>query len=154
MHAKLKNKEINSYISTWVSTYLAIKLIESKQDFCYETVLSHPSKLQLFELAKNNKYKTYLYFLFTNNKELNVERVAQRVKEKGHNVDKALIKERYTRSMKNIPAAVKLADTAYLIDNSEFFKLTALIKGQVAEFVAPDYPNWLKQYYSPILKKR
>jgi predicted ABC-type ATPase len=154
LYVGLEKSEINSYISTWISTYLAIKLIDSKQDFCYETVLSHPSKLKLLELARNNKYKTYLYFLFTDNKELNVQRVAQRVKQDGHAVDEALVKERYTRSMKNIGAAVNLVNTAYLIDNSKSFKQIAVVKDQIAEYIDKDYPDWLKHYYLPKIKKQ
>ena len=50
--------ELNSYVASFVASYLAEKLIESKQSFCYETVLSHPSKLKLLKLARTRGFKT------------------------------------------------------------------------------------------------
>ena len=54
----IKKKELNSYIASFVASFLAEKLIESRQSFCFETVLSHASKIKLLELA-NKKGKYY-----------------------------------------------------------------------------------------------
>ena len=97
---KIRKEELNSYIASFIASYLSEKLIETKQSFCYETVLSHSSKLKLFEQAKKKGYKTYLYFIFTNDWHLNIERVKLRVKQGGHNVDDKKIKQRYFRSLK------------------------------------------------------
>ncbi|MBS4029137.1 MAG: zeta toxin family protein, partial [Ignavibacteriales bacterium] len=90
----MKKSELNSYIASFIASYLSEKLIESGQSFCYETVLSHPSKLKLLEQANVKGYKTYLYFVFTDDWRLNIERVKLRVQEGGHNVDDKKIEQR------------------------------------------------------------
>lgn len=69
-------------------------------------------------LAKNIGYKTYLYFVFTDNVELNIARVKLRVQQGQHDVDISLIKSRYPRTFKLLPQALALADEAFVIDNS------------------------------------
>jgi predicted ABC-type ATPase len=43
---------INSYVASFIATYLCEKLFSTGQSFCFETVLSHPSKFELFEKRK------------------------------------------------------------------------------------------------------
>jgi predicted ABC-type ATPase len=146
----IKKDALNSYIASFIATFLVKKLLETGQSFCYETVLSHASKIEILKQARKNGYKTYLYFIFTDNWRLNVERVKLRVKQGGHNVDEHKIKSRYFRSLKLLRAASMNSDIAYLIDNSKDFKCVAeLRKGKIYESV-PNYPNWLKEYYDPI----
>jgi len=95
---KIRKKDINSYHASFIATYMVHKLLSSGQSFCFETVMSHPSKIQLIEKAKYLGYKTYLYFVFTDNVELNIERVKLRVKQGMHHVDASLIKSRYPRT--------------------------------------------------------
>jgi predicted ABC-type ATPase len=45
-------KFINSYLASCIANYLAVRLLESDQSFCYETVMSHPSKIKLLMNAK------------------------------------------------------------------------------------------------------
>ncbi|HKO81524.1 MAG TPA: hypothetical protein VJU78_14065, partial [Chitinophagaceae bacterium] len=71
----VKKKQINSYHASFIATYLVNKLLLTGQSFCFETVMSHISKVQLLAEAKQAGYKTYLYFVFTDNVELNIARV-------------------------------------------------------------------------------
>jgi len=75
LNVSLAKDEINSYHASFVASYLVEKLLETQQSFCYETVMSHESKVILLDLAKSNGYKTYLYFVYTDSPELNVTRV-------------------------------------------------------------------------------
>lgn len=146
---QIRKSELNSYIASFVASYLSEKLIESKQSFCYETVLSHPSKLKLLELAREKNYKTYLYFVFTNDWHLNAERIKLRVKQGGHSVDKKKVEQRYYRSLKLFSQAAKLCSSAYLIDNSKSFELMGELSNGKNVSVSPEYPAWLKKYYNP-----
>jgi predicted ABC-type ATPase len=38
--------KINSYIASFIATYLCEKILKTNQSFCFETVLSHPSKIE------------------------------------------------------------------------------------------------------------
>ena len=116
---KLARKKINSYHASFIATYLVNKLLLTGQSFCFETVMSHISKVQLLSQAKTTGYKTYLYFVFTDNVELNIARVKLRVRQGQHDVDESLIKSRYPRTFKLLPKALALADEAFVIDNSD-----------------------------------
>ncbi|MBI4931831.1 MAG: zeta toxin family protein [Bacteroidetes bacterium] len=145
----IRKGELNSYIASFIASYLSEKLIESKQSFCYETVLSHPSKLKLLEQARKKGYKTYCYFVFTNDWHLNIERVKLRVKQGGHDVDDKKIEQRYFRSLKLFSKTAKASASAYLIDNSTNFETMAELRNGKNIFTAPNYPKWLKKYYAP-----
>ena len=145
----IKRGELNSYIASFIASYLAEKLIESKQSFCYETVLSHPSKLKLLEQARKKGFRTYLYFVFTDNWHLNIERVKLRVRQGGHDVDDKKIEQRYFRSLKLFSKAANLASCSYLIDNSTSFEMMTEIRNRKNIFTAANYPKWLKKYYTP-----
>ncbi|BDA79212.1 hypothetical protein LPTSP3_g21420 [Leptospira kobayashii] len=119
---RVKSKGINSYTASFIASYLVDKLLLTKQSFCFETVMSHDSKISILKEAKKNGYQTYLYFVFTRDPELNIQRVNLRVRLGGHNVSYAKINERYSRSIRLFPKALAISDRAYLIDNSLYFE--------------------------------
>lgn len=57
-----KAKDTHSYEGALISSFLKTKLQGKKLDFSFETVMSHPSKVQSIIEAKENGYKTYLIF--------------------------------------------------------------------------------------------
>jgi len=121
----LPGEEINSYHASFIASYLADKLFETNQSFCFETVMSHESKIELLELAKSKNYKTYLYFVYTDDPELNVLRVKLRASMGLHNVNSEVVRKRYKRSFELLPKALKFVDRAYIINNSDVFKVVA-----------------------------
>ena len=142
-------KEINSYTASFIATYLCEKLMETKQSFCFETVLSHPSKIDFIKKAKSVGYKTYLYFVITDNFQLNIERIKLRVKDGGHDVDHKKIETRYFRSLNNFYEASRIAHSTFLIDNSIAYKLiTELNKGKVTN-ISDKFPDWFRKYFNP-----
>jgi predicted ABC-type ATPase len=64
LNLNLPKKEINSYHASFVASYLVEKLLETNQSFCFETVMSHKSKIDLLDMAKSKGYKR-IYILFT-----------------------------------------------------------------------------------------
>ena len=80
--------------------------------------MSHKSKIGLLREAKRPGSRTYLYFVFTDDPNLNVKRVDLREKAGGHGVAKAKILSRYQRSLDALPDAIRISDESYLIDNS------------------------------------
>ena len=153
LHLRIKKKEVNSYIASFLASFLAEKLIDIGQSFCFETVLSHPSKLKLIEHARRKGFKTYLYFVFTDDWRLNIERIKLRVKLGGHAVDEKKIEKRYFRSMNLFPKAAALASNVYLIDNSINFELIAEIFNRKIISISSNYPDWLKKYFNPAIIK-
>ncbi|HUB60670.1 MAG TPA: hypothetical protein VL978_08210 [Puia sp.] len=94
------NVKINSYHASFVASYLSEKLLQTKQSFAFETVMSHESKVDLLNLARRNGYKTYLYFVFVDNITTNIARVKLRVLRGGHDVEESIIKTRAPRTIK------------------------------------------------------
>lgn len=145
LHIKTPKSKINSYHASFIATYLAEKLIASQQSFCFETVMSHESKVDFLKLAKAAGYKTYLYFLFTENVQVNIARVQLRADQGLHYVSPDLVSSRYYRTFKHLPLALKEADIAYVIDTSTTdVKIVAKkkkgklkISGQIAPVIRP-----------------
>jgi len=133
----LPKNEINSYHASFVTSYLVEKLIETNQSFSFETVMSHKSKINLLDIAKSKGYKTYLYFVYTDNPELNVARVKLRALMGLHNVNAEIVRSRYKRTFELLPIALKIADEAYIIDNSDSFSIVAEKRNDVLVFNKP-----------------
>jgi len=80
--------------------------------------MSHESKVNILTRARSRGYRTYLYFVATDDPELNVQRVRVRALAGGHAVPRKKIVERFARSLALLPAAIRESDRAYLFDNS------------------------------------
>lgn len=141
---------INSYHASFIATFLAQKLLATKQSFAFETVMSHRSKIELLQSAKSAGYKTYLYFIFTNSIEINITRVQLRVLIGEHNVKEETIKSRALRTFELLPAAFSLADTAYVIDNSNEAKVV-LAKQNKVTTKAEEIPGIVEEAVAKIM---
>lgn len=86
--------------------------------FSFETVMSHTSKVDFLKLANATGFKTYLYFIATVDPKIHKDRVNERVQKGGHGVPENKIEERYYRSLSNLYPAIKAANRAFVIDNS------------------------------------
>ena len=94
------------------------KLLAEGASFSFETVMSHPSKVELLSQAKGLGYRTYLYYVATEDPEINIYRVQSRVKSGGHDVPEIKIRDRYQRSLQLLPGAIQNSSRAYVFDNS------------------------------------
>jgi predicted ABC-type ATPase len=113
------NESTHSYEASLLADFIRIKLIERGKKLTFETVMSHASKLDIFDFAAENGYKTYLYFICTQSSDINIDRVAQRVQQGGHNVDTVKIKERYKRTLQLLKPAAKKTYRTFIWDNSK-----------------------------------
>lgn len=84
----------------------------------FETVLSMPDKIVFMQRAKQAGFFIRLFFVGTDDPSINAKRVAMRVMEGGHDVPISKIVARYTRSLANCSVAARIADRAYIYDNS------------------------------------
>lgn len=142
-------KETHSYEGALISAFLRHHLQESKIDFCFETVMSHPSKIEEIREAKQKGYKTYLYFICIDDPEVNVSRVENRVIKGGHNVSPEKISSRYFNTLNNLMPMIENVDKCYLFDNSsEEYKLIAKIaENKLSLEIDPsELPNWFIEY--------
>jgi predicted ABC-type ATPase len=90
----------------------------SARSFSFETVMSSESKIDLLRAAGLAGYRTYLYYIFTEAPQINLERIVNRVATGGHDVPYDKVESRYERSLLLLWEAIRLVDRAYLFDNS------------------------------------
>lgn len=113
----INGKFPTSYECAILADYIREKLILQHVSFSFETVFSHPSKVDFLKRAKRIGYRVYLYFVCLQ-QDLCEERVRLRVKQGGHDVPKDKIHKRYNQSIENMVETVAIVDRAYLFDNS------------------------------------
>lgn len=109
---------VNSYFASVVVDYLRRKLLEHQASFTFETVMSHGSKVSLLKQAQEQGYRTYLYYIATDDPEINISRVHSRVRQGGHSVPEDKIVSRYHRSLALLLEAIRHTNRAYIFDNS------------------------------------
>ncbi len=109
---------IDAYLSADLAEFIRRELLKSGQSFTYETVMSHPGKIQFLEEAQKLGYRVYLYYIATEDPDININRVDIRVSASGHAVDAATIRKRYYRSLENLKPALKKTNRAFIFDNS------------------------------------
>jgi len=94
------------------------RCVREGRSLAFETVLSMPDKIDFIQRAKQAGFFVRLFFVGTDNPAINAKRVALRVMEGGHDVPISKIIARYTRSLANCSVAARIADRAYIYDNS------------------------------------
>lgn len=95
------------------------ELLESDENFAFETTLATKSYKSKIIEAKTKNYKVILLFFWLQNVDLAIERVKTRVKEGGHNIDAAIIKRRYSRGIENLfKIYLPIVDETLIFDNS------------------------------------
>ena len=95
------NTRIDSYLAADIAEFIRQQLLLNGESFTYETVMSHHGKVSFLQEAIENNYRVYLYFIATEDPDININRVNVRVANHGHYVDSEIIKSRYYRSLQN-----------------------------------------------------
>jgi len=141
------SSSINSYLASSLVEAMRFELLDRKISLTFETVMSHPSKVEFLKEAKKKGYRTYLYYIATEDPEINISRVENRVIKGGHSVPKNKIKSRYLRSLDLLYDAIKASDRAYLFDNSSDGKIEVWVAeindGTVLTLKTKTPPLWL-----------
>jgi predicted ABC-type ATPase len=94
------------------------RCLNAQLDFSFETVMSHPSKVDFMIRAVDAGYDVTMYFVCTSDPEINVRRVENRVNLGGHSVPRDRIVARYWRTLNLLCHAALVASRTVLFDNS------------------------------------
>ncbi len=115
--------------------------------FAVETTLSGKTYLKKMREFKAKGWLIKLIFIGIESPAINIRRVADRVSKGGHDVPIEDICRRYQRSMENLPKAAKIADTAFIYDNStdEGHQLIATIEQNIITMQTTECPQWFKK---------
>lgn len=130
---------------------LARNYVNNNQSFAVETTLSGNTYLKMMRDAKRKGWQVNLIYIGIDNVEVNIDRVAQRVAEGGHDVPIEDIRRRYKRSLENLPIALQLVDNASIYDNSTpegHQNLLTIEDGRISRQVQ-ELPQWLTQALPP-----
>lgn len=109
---------INSYSVAIVADFFKEQYLKHRISFSFETVFSHPAKIDILRRAQAAGFKTYMYFVATENPVINVNRIKERVALGGHDVPEEKTWSRYLRCMEQVRYALPYLNRAYFFDNS------------------------------------
>jgi predicted ABC-type ATPase len=143
--------EVNSYLASVAVNFLRQRLLACRNSFTFETVMSHPGKVELLAQAQTMGYRTYLYFVATDDPAINISRVRNRVRLGGHAVPEDRIEQRYHRSLALLLDAIRHTNRAYIFDNSgenadhQHTWLAEITDGRTLELKTDRIPSWFKR---------
>ena len=96
------------------------ELLALKEDFAIETTLATRSYVQLVKRAQAIGYNVHLLFFCLESPEQAIQRVAQRVKEGGHDVPTDVIRRRFQLGIANlVNLFIPLCDTTHVWNNTK-----------------------------------
>lgn len=117
--------------------------IAKSESFAVETTLAGKHYLKTMVDARIRGFQIVLVYIGTENVEINLARIKNRVLSGGHNVPEVDVRRRYKRSFQNLPTAVQRADHTILFDNSseEGYRLIAVLGPPENQWFEP-VPDW------------
>lgn len=120
------------------------ELLPQKVDFAIETTLATRSYVQLVHRAQALGYKVHLIFFFLENEEQAIQRVAQRVRNGGHNIPEEDIRRRFKRGIYNlINLYMPICEVVYVLNNNYIpAKLIAKKSQQVGDLRIYEKAMW------------
>jgi len=138
--------EEHRYDAAKLATEIRFRLLNEGRSFCFESVFSHPSKIDFVAKAKVLGYQIILVFIHLDTVSLNQARVAQRLSEGGYNVPDEKVASRILRLLQNIKQTLPLCDQVRILNNSRIdnpFQQVAVIRnGQLQQEIP--LPDWAK----------
>lgn len=139
--------EENSYNAAKIAEQMCKEQIQAGNSFCFETVFSHPSKVDFLGQARALGYQIILVLIHLEHTDLNKARISQRVSEGGHNVPDEKVEQRIPRTLAHVKMAIPLCDQVRILDNSRsdnpFTPVVSIIGGQTTRHFHP-LPEWIR----------
>lgn len=139
--------EAGSYRASLVAEKLRADWLEARRSFCFETVFSHPGKVDFVARARALGYQVVFVHIHLETPELNVARVSQRVAGGGHDVPEEKIRSRLPRTLNQVAAVMPLVNELRLLDNSyrerPFHEVALVRQGRIVR-MARSLPDWAK----------
>lgn len=121
----------------------AAEHLRKAESFAVETTLAGKNYLRMMLDARRGGFEIVLVYIGTEDVEINLARIKNRVLAGGHDVPSEDVRRRYERSFANLPIAIKRADHTILFDNSteEGYRLVAILSPTESQWLnAP--PSW------------
>lgn len=107
--------------------------VQQRESFAFETTLSGLGYLARIRQWRSMGYKVSLYFLALPSPETAILRVAERVRQGGHNIPEAVIRRRFAAGLRNIEAHYKSEVDCWVKYNSLSDRPVLIEWGQSSE---------------------
>jgi len=124
-------------------------LLESGENFAFETTLSTRSYVNFIEKAKEQNYQITCLFFWLHSVELAISRVETRVREGGHHIPEDVIRRRYKSGLINFfNLFLPRVDNWLFVNNSgDMYEIIA--EGAMNEMTVNNVDQWkeLKEKY-------
>jgi predicted ABC-type ATPase len=119
--------------------------VSRRESFAVETTLAGKHYLRMMVDARIRGFEVVLVYIGTENVEINLARIRNRVLAGGHDVPESDVRRRYQRSFKSLLIAIERADHTILFDNStdEGYRLVAVLGPSGSQWFEP-VPDWAK----------
>ena len=139
---------INSYTVAIVADFFKDQYLKRHLSFSFETVFSHPAKVAILEKAQKEGFRTYMYFVATEDPYVNLRRIEVRAKQGGHNVPPDKTIARYYRCLEQIKYALPHLNRAYFFDNTSEQSLffAEYESGKGFQLHSELVPDWFRHY--------
>lgn len=112
--------------------------IKDKKSFLIEATLSSNSTFKQLKKAKDNGYKVNCVYVGLEHLNEHISRVADRVRNGGHNIPREDIVRRFDKSYSNIKKLFDTSDSLLIYDNTtNFSKQFQLINGEMKQIKNP-----------------
>ncbi len=140
---------LGAYEAAGLADRLRRTLVEQRESFVFETVLSDPvgDKVRFLREVAASGYTVVLCFVGLDNPQTSEQRVAMRVLQGGHDVPTEKLAARYDRILLNLQLAIRELPFVQIFDNSDlahpFHKVAEFENGK-ALLVSDPMPAWLK----------
>ena len=141
--------EEHSYDAARTAEEIRYGLLQESRSFCFETVFSHPSKIDFVAHAKTLGYQVILVLIHLESAELNKARISQRIESGGHHVPDEKVEQRIPRLLKHIKTVIPLCDQVHILDNSSArnpFKPVMVIRDGKIEVQQSTVPEWAEAF--------
>lgn len=120
------------------------RYIEEGKSFSIETTLAGKNAIRQIQKAKEMGYEVTMFYVALSSVEQNIERVAMRVKNGGHNILTEDIVRRSITSFNHLYEYTKIIDNLVLIDNSEDDgEIVLEANNGIISFETSPLPEWV-----------
>jgi len=133
---------------------MVYECIREGKNFSIETTLGGKNAIRQMEKAKENGFEISMFYIGLGHVNQNIERVALRVKNGGHNILTEDILKRNITSLQNLLVYINLIDHLVVIDNSKSDGELILesSNGQIT-FESNKLPHWVLPIKSKLENK-
>ncbi|MCU1278368.1 MAG: Zeta toxin [bacterium] len=112
---------VTAYEAAQAASEIRKTLVEERESFIFETVLSDPvgEKVAFLQKAAAGGYTIVFCFIGIDSVEISEERVAMRTLQGGHDVPSDKLAGRFPRTLENLARAIEVLPHVLLFDNSD-----------------------------------